>query len=77
MKAIKAEFGRPAARAVRAYQVAVTELAFVMTRIGHPGHGGLAGPHAETWQADVLAEVAQTRAGLVALTAVGRDPQSR
>lgn len=68
IKAMRSSYGRAAARAVRDYQVAVTELAFLVTRIRQ----GLAGEHADAWQAEVLASVAETRARAVALTSTAR-----
>ncbi|PSL01100.1 RsiW-degrading membrane proteinase PrsW (M82 family) [Haloactinopolyspora alba] len=64
VRSARAGHGRRAARAVRAYQVAVTELAFVTARIEH----GAAGPHAALWRAEVLASVSETRAAAAAAT---------
>ncbi|WP_053206751.1 PrsW family intramembrane metalloprotease [Jiangella muralis] len=67
-RAMKSQYGRDAARAVRAYQVAVTELAFLVNR---PRHGR--GDHrANARLAEVLAFVGETRARAVALTSAGR-----
>ncbi|WP_084469604.1 PrsW family intramembrane metalloprotease [Jiangella gansuensis] len=67
-RSMRAGYGRAAARAVRAYQIAVTELAFLVTRIEH----GLTDEHAGDWQAELLDAVAETRSQAVALTSAGR-----
>jgi protease PrsW len=66
--AMKSQYGRDAARAVRDYQVAVTELAFLVTRL----RGGDADEQADPRLAEVLAAVSRTRARAVALTSAGR-----
>ncbi|HEY9411183.1 MAG TPA: PrsW family intramembrane metalloprotease, partial [Jiangellaceae bacterium] len=54
--------GREAKQAVRDYQVAVTELAFLADRISR---GAVSGPQAAHWHAEVLANVAAARARAV------------
>lgn len=66
--AMKAQYGREAAAAVRAYQVAVTELAFLVTRLRHSRVDERADPRL----AEVLDSVSRTRARAVALTSAGR-----
>ncbi|RIQ11766.1 PrsW family intramembrane metalloprotease [Jiangella rhizosphaerae] len=66
--AMKAQYGRDAARAVRAYQVAVTELAFLVTRLRH----SRTDPRTDPRVAELLAAVGGTRARAVALTSAGR-----
>jgi hypothetical protein len=65
---MKSQYGRDAARAVRDYQVAVTELAFLVTRL----RNGAADEQADPRLAEVLAAVSRTRARAVALTSAGR-----
>ncbi|SDU76174.1 PrsW family intramembrane metalloprotease [Jiangella alkaliphila] len=66
--AMKSQYGRDAARAVRAYQGAVTELAFLVTRLRHAGADVQSDPRL----AEVLAGVSETRARAVALTSAGQ-----
>ncbi|TDD68744.1 PrsW family intramembrane metalloprotease [Jiangella aurantiaca] len=66
--AMKAQYGRDAARAVRAYQVAVTELAFLVTRLRHSRSDERTDPRV----GELLAAVGETRARAVALTSAGR-----
>ncbi|SDS70143.1 PrsW family intramembrane metalloprotease [Jiangella sp. DSM 45060] len=66
--AMKSQYGRDAAGAVRAYQVAVTELAFLVNRPRHARGDDRDDPRL----AEVLAFVGETRARAVALTSAGR-----
>lgn len=65
-RSMRSSHGRAAADAVRAYQVAVTELAFVTARI----RGGYGGPTAAARQDEVLGAVAETRAAAAAATSL-------
>ena len=66
--AMKAQYGRDAARAVRDYQGAVTELAFLVTRLRHAEADEQRDPRL----AELLSAVTRTRARAVALTSTGR-----
>lgn len=66
--AMKSQYGRDAASAVRAYQVAVTELAFLVNRPRHGRGDDRTNPRL----AEVLAFVGETRARAVALTSAGQ-----
>jgi hypothetical protein len=66
--AMKTQYGRDAARAVRDYQVSVTELAFLVTRLRH----ARADEQDDPRLAEVLSAVTRTRARAVALTSTGR-----
>ncbi|TDE14139.1 PrsW family intramembrane metalloprotease [Jiangella asiatica] len=63
-KAMRQSYGRSAARAVRDYQIAVTELAFLYSRIEH----GLDVEYADAWRAELLQAVTETRSKAVGLT---------
>ncbi|PZF80714.1 PrsW family intramembrane metalloprotease [Jiangella anatolica] len=67
-RAMRTQYGGDAARAVRAYQVAVTELAFLMTRLRR----GRVEDRSDPRVPELLAAVAGTRARAVALTSAGR-----
>lgn len=66
--AMRTQYGRDAARAVRDYQVAVTELAFFVTRI----RTGQAEDRNDPRLGELLAAVTGRRARAVALTSAGR-----
>lgn len=63
-KAARVHAGRDASRAVRDYQTAVTELAFLAERIRRGTAGGAA--DAQRWHAEVLASVTEARTRAVA-----------
>ncbi|WP_298321785.1 PrsW family intramembrane metalloprotease [Haloactinopolyspora sp.] len=64
VKSVRAAHGRQAARAVRSYQVALTELAFFL----HRYDGEPAGARALEWWGELAESVSRARAGVAAST---------